>query len=648
MPNLMIEDRKNLKNTFFICFLPILATILLFYFTSKATSIHNTEIAITSAQVRAINLVTGQTTEWQTQRFPIGAIRPWSKDPEEYEIKFLFDRDLIKSDRVYFFIPQLPHGGSIYINGELVGETSNQETTQLITYAYHPFVVDLNITSLKPGMNEVLIKTIVQDTGIVMPNGTWIGSINKIRKEFFLNLNVTHTARAFSAITMFTIIAFLTLILYFESKKGGGGKTRLVNAKKIIAICVGIFIYTLLFFPASFPANAIPILTIIQVFSLTSIIAALFYGWMMLIYAPVGRLIPILFVAGPAAVLLLYFGGVTEKAVAMELLSLYLAVLYSIPGLVMIRKLFSFKSLGDFLLWLCPITFYLILLPVVIHDFIVISGRLTPIHPFLTDVLHVPAFWTSSSLKVQYLSGPLIVALLAYVLIELINYGNLQRSLNETLQEKIEEKEIELKRSYTQIHEQEVSIARLNERSRIMRDLHDVLGSTLMIGTMNSRLPQFSARDANQLFQKAMNELRLMLNGFSGDEVSLIDAAETLVDQAKHATDGKINISLAINREMPNLGYEKTIHIIRIIQESLTNVIKHSGATVCQVTVDANATELWVTVKDNGIAFDYSKAIAVNAGKGLINVAHRAKELKAELKYYVDDGFNYILLRLFL
>jgi signal transduction histidine kinase len=85
------------------------------------------------------------------------------------------------------------------------------------------------------------------------------------------------------------------------------------------------------------------------------------------------------------------------------------------------------------------------------------------------------------------------------------------------------------------------------------------------------------------------------------------------------------------------------LHILRILQEAFTNIIKHTQATQIRVSTDADAHGVQVTITDNGQGFD-PQAARKRGGKGLSNQLRRAEAIGAEVKWTSSlEGTSFIL-----
>ena len=81
----------------------------------------------------------------------------------------------------------------------------------------------------------------------------------------------------------------------------------------------------------------------------------------------------------------------------------------------------------------------------------------------------------------------------------------------------------------------------------------------------------------------------------------------------------------------PPLAAEETVHIYRIVQEALTNIVKHSGATGASVEIQQVKSKIILHIRDNGKGFNKNNVIKTTAGQGLQNILARADMLNAKI-----------------
>ncbi|MGB3183789.1 MAG: sensor histidine kinase [Cyclobacteriaceae bacterium] len=185
------------------------------------------------------------------------------------------------------------------------------------------------------------------------------------------------------------------------------------------------------------------------------------------------------------------------------------------------------------------------------------------------------------------------------------------------------------------------------ERKRIAQDLHDRLGSMLAMikihfKTVEDNLESIKEenkqqyRKANTLLDEACEEVRKISHDMSSgvlQKFGLISALNNLKDSVNGTGQLKINL-LAFGMEDERLDYRKEINIYRIIQELLSNTLKHAKAREMTIQLLRNEQNLNLLVEDDGIGFDPGRHDP--EGMGLNNVSTRVKSLKGKME--IDSG----------
>jgi signal transduction histidine kinase len=87
------------------------------------------------------------------------------------------------------------------------------------------------------------------------------------------------------------------------------------------------------------------------------------------------------------------------------------------------------------------------------------------------------------------------------------------------------------------------------------------------------------------------------------------------------------------------------LHILRILQEAFTNIIKHTHATEIRVSTEVENDCVLVKIIDNGCGFSVAQGIR-NAGKGLGNQIRRAEAIGAEIAWTSSEAGTHLMLRL--
>ena len=153
-----------------------------------------------------------------------------------------------------------------------------------------------------------------------------------------------------------------------------------------------------------------------------------------------------------------------------------------------------------------------------------------------------------------------------------------------------------------------------NERQTLARELHDDLGQSLTaIGLTAAYLERNAEQlDAHQItdcagelkrdVRQIGEQLRHMLKRLRPhglDAAGLNSALRDLVDGWQHRDTG-IGFQLMIAPALPTVDAQEALVIYRIVQEGLTNVVRHSGATQCRIDVGHDPYGLLVRVEDDG------------------------------------------------
>ena len=190
------------------------------------------------------------------------------------------------------------------------------------------------------------------------------------------------------------------------------------------------------------------------------------------------------------------------------------------------------------------------------------------------------------------------------------------------------------------------------ERQRIARELHDSLGQNLLVIKSRVALAQQQAgrpeKLADQLGEAAamasnalreVREISQNLRPYQLDELGLTKAIGAMVRKLAAASPIRFTTDLAELRGV--LPPEFEINLYRIVQESLNNVVKHSGARECSVTVTRDEHRIVVQVADDGCGFDVSGTsdeVRSSEGFGLSSLRERARTMSAQVTFAARPG----------
>jgi signal transduction histidine kinase len=197
-------------------------------------------------------------------------------------------------------------------------------------------------------------------------------------------------------------------------------------------------------------------------------------------------------------------------------------------------------------------------------------------------------------------------------------------------------------------------VAVIEERARIARELHDIVAHAvsvmvLQVGAVRHQLPDAMAEDrealrsVEQAGRGALTEMRRLLSVMrrEGDGVELapqpgLDGLESLIQEIGRA-GLPVELHLAGDRFPLPPGIDLSAY--RIVQEGLTNALKHAHASHAEVTVRYTPDEVGIEVSDNGTGATPSDS----QGHGLIGIRERVKLYGGEMATHTTRGGGFRL-----
>ena len=190
-------------------------------------------------------------------------------------------------------------------------------------------------------------------------------------------------------------------------------------------------------------------------------------------------------------------------------------------------------------------------------------------------------------------------------------------------------------------------MAETRERNRIAREIHDTLGHTMTglsagidaciamidfsVDATKEQLNKISqvARQGIKDIRRSVNKLRPDALEHSG----LREALEKMIEETMQVSDVKIDYECQVDTLKFNQDEEDMIY--RVVQESITNAIRHGEAKYIEVRLWKENKWLNLVIKDNGIGCE-----EIHTGFGLIHIEERIKMLQGTVEYDGSDGFK--------
>jgi len=209
----------------------------------------------------------------------------------------------------------------------------------------------------------------------------------------------------------------------------------------------------------------------------------------------------------------------------------------------------------------------------------------------------------------------------------------------------------------TQAERERDTVARIavaEERTRIARELHDIVAHAvsvmvLQVGAVRLKLPAALAEDREALIgveragRAALAEMRHLLDAMreDGEGVQLgpqpgLDRLDALLNDVGRAG---LPVRLQVDGDPLELPRGIDISAYRIVQEGLTNALKHAHATQAQVALSYASDQLGIEVSDNG----RGAAEGDGRGHGLIGIHERVKLYNGEMTTTTANGAGFTL-----
>ncbi|HEY2603273.1 MAG TPA: histidine kinase, partial [Thermoleophilaceae bacterium] len=197
-------------------------------------------------------------------------------------------------------------------------------------------------------------------------------------------------------------------------------------------------------------------------------------------------------------------------------------------------------------------------------------------------------------------------------------------------------------------------IAVAEERARIARELHDVVAHAvsvmvLQVGAVRHRLPAADSPDREALERveragrNALAEMRRLLGAMRQDGESPelapqpgLGNIESLLDEVRRAG---LPVELHVEGEPIALPRALDLSAYRIVQEGLTNTLKHARASRADVTIRYEPAELQIEVRDDGDG----SAGGDGLGQGLVGIRERVKIYGGEMSASAANGRGFVL-----
>jgi signal transduction histidine kinase len=544
------------------------------------------------------------------------------KDPAVFTASFSWSpRDADSGWSVY--LPRFTNGVVVLVNGVEILDSRRDPSANRADRAT-PEIAVIPTSLLHDGANELVIRLFVWGPISGFLDKVYVGPDTSLRHYYerrtllFVTLPVVFAA--------WQGILAVILIVMWAMRRHEGAYGALAAAMALGA--------TQAFLPSAIDQPAFPELALLTAAPIESA-CVLAFGILFFARKWPRLLGPLIFLPGVVMVVTGLFGN----PVLTRQLFLYLGVPTVLSHLLLLALIVGWSEMRrrdvPSLLLGCGVT---VVLTSIVHDVLEVSG-------FIPDDR---LFFTRLSYSV------VLVAIGAGLTFRFAQALNRVDGFAAHLAIQLREAEDKLKASFAREQERERAAALGRERARLMRDLHDGLGGQLVsIVALSERNTE--AAGIGDAARAALKDLRLVIDSMDDIGGDLMLALGSWRERAA-AQLRPHDIALAWHAVPPGLPvYPElrpwhVIQIIRILDEAVTNAVKHAAAKHVAVGIETrkeiDGDHGCITVSDDGRGFSIEGDANRPASRGLRNMKNRAARCGAELELSSGDGGTTVRLQL--
>ncbi len=192
------------------------------------------------------------------------------------------------------------------------------------------------------------------------------------------------------------------------------------------------------------------------------------------------------------------------------------------------------------------------------------------------------------------------------------------------------------------------------ERSRISKELHDDIGSTLNVVNLSCNMLEATIANGNDP-EIPLNQIRTSLNESIVrirelahvlyppvlEKFGLQSALQSLVLSINRT--GQVKINLEVGKDWGQMTLNEELNIYRLLQELINNTIKHAQASTIYISSNVEHDTIQMIYKDDGIGLP--EDISLKEGMGMGNIRTRTTLLNAdlEIKTELKKGVEFII-----
>jgi signal transduction histidine kinase len=540
---------------------------------------------------------------WQNFDLPLRWTAGFGEPLRGVALRMRFALDAAPAPAWAVLLSHASTGGRISVNGRMVGEIRMADALTEVRWR-RPHLLAIDPSLLVAGENTILIRTAYRGGQHVLA-GVEIGPLAEVGRAYERQFFASSVLPWIGA----TLAACFALIFGLLWLRRHDATIALVTLASVFWVLRSVFFlietvpaaaviwFELLYYVANGGFAAVMTLVLLKLAGRDGARET----WMPSLYAALGPLL-LLVTAGHAAPYLDRFWIPT--LIGMVAVGL---------GYALLSRVRKHESLQ-----IVVITAVAVAIAAAAYDYGVVQG-------WLADAGMLALHW----------AGPLLLLALATPVVDrFVRVLREAEGARSDLESRVREREQMLKRNYERLREGERIQATAAERQRIMQDMHDGLGTQLVSSLMLVERGALTQAQVAQVLRESIDDMRLAIDALAQGNSDLLAALGNLRYRMEPRFRAAGIELIWDARGMPeelNISPDAVLPILRIVQESLTNALKHSGARAVSVSLQVAQVDdtptLQIRVTDNG------KGIAGErvGGRGLLNMRSRASRIGGTL-----------------
>ena len=243
----------------------------------------------------------------------------------------------------------------------------------------------------------------------------------------------------------------------------------------------------------------------------------------------------------------------------------------------------------------------------------------------------------------SYAFGGLLLAVGGFLSITLADALRMSRNFGERLEGEVQKRTLQIEQLNREVTLLEVERTRVQVREKLIQDMHDGFGSQLATASIMAKNSELSPAQMGQLLDDCLTDLQLVVDTHLASSHNLCDVLFDFKHRLLQRL-GNAQLQLQFDIEVPEgewLSQAQTLQFLRVLQEAVSNALRHAGAKhlFIGVTLRSKECKLEAAVRDDGQGLNHEH----RAGRGLNTMKARVRELGGELQLLSEQGLSVLV-----